>query len=56
MTPPSVWTTGSERADFDHARAVLGAGPAVSRDYSKSMKHYWDGAAFIPDLGEGAAA
>ncbi|GAB4104470.1 ATP-grasp domain-containing protein [Micromonospora taraxaci] len=56
VTPPSVWTTGSERADFDRARAVLGAGPAVLRDYSKSMKHYWDEAAFIPDLGEGAAA
>ncbi|MEU8218337.1 ATP-grasp domain-containing protein [Micromonospora taraxaci] len=56
VTPLSVWTTGSEPADFDHARAVLGAGPAVLRDYSKSMKHYWDEAAFIPDLGEGAAA
>lgn len=26
------------------------------RDYSKSMKHYWDSAAFIPDLEDGAAA
>ncbi|MEU1681472.1 ATP-grasp domain-containing protein [Micromonospora zamorensis] len=56
VTPPSVWTTGSERADFDRARAELGAGPAVLRDYSKSMKHYWDAAAFIPDLEDGAAA
>lgn len=28
----------------------------VLRDYSKSMKHYWDEAAFIPDLEDGAAA
>ncbi|MFF4875473.1 ATP-grasp domain-containing protein [Micromonospora sp. NPDC000668] len=56
VTPPSVWTTGSERADFDRARVELGAGPAVLRDYSKSMKHYWDEAAFIPDLEDGAAA
>ena len=26
------------------------------RDYVKSMKHYWDEAAFIPDLGDEAAA
>ncbi|RGC65486.1 hypothetical protein C5N14_28190 [Micromonospora sp. MW-13] len=56
VTPPSVWTTGSEQADFDRARVELGAGPAVLRDYSKSMKHYWDEAAFIPDLEDGAAA
>lgn len=56
VTPPSVWSTGSERADFDRARTELGAGPAVLRDYSKSMKHYWDEAAFIPDLEDGAAA
>ncbi|MFF5181886.1 ATP-grasp domain-containing protein [Micromonospora sp. NPDC000316] len=56
VTPRSVWTTGSERADFDRVRVGLGAGPAVLRDYSKSMKHYWDEAAFIPDLEDGAAA
>ncbi|WP_433537828.1 ATP-grasp domain-containing protein [Micromonospora sp. CA-249363] len=56
LTPLSVWTRGCERADFDRARVELGAGPAVLRDYSKSMKHYWDEAAFIPDLDDGAAA
>ncbi|PWR11163.1 hypothetical protein DKT68_06810 [Micromonospora acroterricola] len=56
VTPPSVWTTGSERADFDRARVELGTGPAVLRDYSKSMKHYWNEAAFIPDLEGGGAA
>jgi hypothetical protein len=56
VTPLSVWTRGPERADFDRARFELGSGPAVLRDYSKSMKHYWDEAAFIPDLGDGAAA
>ncbi|MEU8419566.1 ATP-grasp domain-containing protein [Micromonospora sp. NPDC048835] len=56
VTPPSVWTTGSERADFDRARVELGAGPAVLRDYSKSMKHYWNEAAFIPDLADAGSA
>lgn len=55
-TPQSVWTTGSDRANFDRARFELGAGPAVLRDYSKSMKHYWNEATFIPDLEDGAAA
>jgi len=56
VTPRSVWTRGADRADFDRARAELGAGPAVLRDYTKSMKHYWDEAAFIPDLDDGVAA
>jgi hypothetical protein len=56
VTPRSVWTTGADRADFDRARAELGAGPAVLRDYTKSMKHYWHEAAFIPELDDGAAA
>ena len=50
FTPASAWTSGAERESFDVARAELGAGPAVLRDYSKSMKHHWDEAAFIPDL------
>jgi hypothetical protein len=28
----------------------------VVRDYTKSMKHYWHQAAFIPDLGDASAA
>jgi excinuclease ABC subunit A len=33
----------------------MGPGPAVLRDYVKSMKHYWDEAAFIPDAADLAA-
>lgn len=50
LTPPSVWTAGSDRTDFDRCRRELGSGPVVLRDYSKSMKHYWDEAAFIPEI------
>jgi hypothetical protein len=56
FTPASRWTTGVDRAAFDAARQQLGDGPAVLRDYSKSMKHYWHEAAYIPDLADGAAA
>ncbi|HEX5597295.1 MAG TPA: ATP-grasp domain-containing protein [Micromonosporaceae bacterium] len=56
LTPRSAWTTGDDRADFDRVRAVLGAGPAVLRDYTKSMKHYWHEATYIPDLADGEAA
>jgi hypothetical protein len=56
VSPRSVWTTGADQADFDRARVELGAGPAVLRDYTKSMKHYWHEAAFIPELDDGAAA
>jgi hypothetical protein len=56
LTPPSVWTTGSSRADFDRCRHQLGSGPVVLRDYAKSMKHYWDEAAFIPEIAAADAA
>ncbi|NKY31927.1 ATP-grasp domain-containing protein [Nocardia speluncae] len=56
LTPRSVWTIGTARPEFDRALQRLGAGPAVLRDYSKSMKHYWNDAAFIPETGDGAAA
>jgi hypothetical protein len=56
VTPPSVWTDGTDRAGFDSARVELGPGPAVLRDYCKSMKHHWDEAAFIPDLADDASA
>ncbi|RAO28070.1 hypothetical protein PSN13_05958 [Micromonospora saelicesensis] len=55
VTPASVWTHGSDQADLDQARVALGAGPAVLRDYTKSMKHYWDDAAFIPELDDAVA-
>ena len=56
VTPESVWTRGDRREDFGAACAELGGGPAVLRDYVKSMKHYWDEAAFIPDVADRAAA
>ncbi|MFI9815113.1 ATP-grasp domain-containing protein [Saccharothrix variisporea] len=56
VTPESVWTSGDEREAFDRARQELGSGPAVLRDYSKSMKHHWDEAAYIPDVADAAAA
>jgi hypothetical protein len=55
-TPDTAWTTGADRAAFDEARAELGGGPAVLRDWTKSMKHYWDEAVYIPELGDAAAA
>jgi hypothetical protein len=56
LTPRSVWTVGTARADFDRARVELGPGPAVLRDYTKSMKHHWHEAAYIPDLADADAA
>jgi hypothetical protein len=56
LTPTSVWTAGTDRDAFEVARTRLGAGPAVLRDYTKSMKHYWHEAAFIPDLTDARAA
>lgn len=52
VTPLSVWTSGHDREAFDRACGELGTGPAVLRDYTKSMKHHWHEAAFIPDLAD----
>ena len=56
VTPRAEWTAGDGREEFRRACARLGSGPAVLRDYVKSMKHYWDEAAYIPQLGDQAAA
>lgn len=56
LTPPSAWTVGADRADFDRCRRQLGSGPVVLRDYTKSMKHYWAEAALIPEIAVGDAA
>ncbi len=50
VTPAAAWSTGDDREGFEAACAALGPGAAVLRDYTKSMKHYWDEAAFIPDV------
>ncbi|MGK5672000.1 ATP-grasp domain-containing protein [Micromonospora sp. URMC 106] len=55
-TPRTTWSVGTRRADFDRARRELGDGPAVLRDFTKSMKHHWHEAAFIPDLADGDPA
>ena len=51
-TPDSRWSVGPTRADFERCCVELGPGPAVLRDYTKSMKHYWHEAAFIPDVAD----
>ncbi|MFE9203458.1 ATP-grasp domain-containing protein [Micromonospora sp. NPDC007230] len=56
VTPASTWTEGDDRAAFDEACSGLGAGPAVLRDHTKSMKHHWNEAMFIPDVDDRAAA
>jgi hypothetical protein len=55
-TPESVWTRGARRDDFDRTRTRLGSGAAVLRDYTKSAKHHWHEAAYVPDLTDGSAA
>lgn len=56
LTPRSVWTTTADREAFDQARRDLGSGPAVLRDYTKSIKHRWHEAMFVPDLDDATAA
>ncbi|HEY0694625.1 MAG TPA: ATP-grasp domain-containing protein [Kribbella sp.] len=52
LTPESAWTDGADFDELDSVCDQLGGGPAVLRDYVKSMKHYWDEAAYIPDLAD----
>ncbi|WP_306212110.1 ATP-grasp domain-containing protein [Actinoplanes sp. RD1] len=49
-TPDTAWTSGDDPASFEQACAALGAGAAVLRDFSKSLKHHWAEAAFVPDV------
>jgi hypothetical protein len=56
MCPDSAPAADAERASFEEARTLLGSGRAVLRDYSKSMKHHWDEAMYIPDLADASAA
>jgi hypothetical protein len=56
VTPAAAWTKGDGEQEFRAACARLGPGPAVLRDYVKSMKHYWHQAAYIPDVADHAAA
>jgi hypothetical protein len=56
VAPQAAWTDGDGQAGFRTACERLGPGPAVLRDYVKSMKHHWHEAAYIPDLADAAAA
>jgi hypothetical protein len=56
VTPQAEWTEGDGEPGFRLACERLGPGPAVLRDYVKSMKHYWHEAAYIPDLADAASA
>jgi hypothetical protein len=56
VTPAAAWTAGDAEQEFRAACARLGPGPAVLRDYVKSMKHYWHEAAYIPDTADHPAA
>jgi hypothetical protein len=56
VTPQAAWTDGDDEAGFGLACKSLAAGPAVLRDYVKSMKHRWHEAAYIPDVADHAAA
>jgi hypothetical protein len=56
VTPAAEWTGGDAEEDFRRACAALGTGPAVLRDYTKSMKHHWDEAAYVPDVADPDAA
>lgn len=56
LTPESRWTVGVDRTDFDRVRTGLGVGPAVLRDWTKSAKHHWHEACFVPELADAQAA
>jgi hypothetical protein len=56
VTPKSAWTHGLSQAEFRECCSRLGNGSAIVRDYSKSMKHYWREAMFIPDVADAEGA
>ena len=50
LTPLSAWLRSPGADGLDGVLQMLPAGPAVIKDYVKSMKHYWSEAAYIPDV------
>ena len=56
VTPAAAWTAGDGEQEFRAACARPGPGPAVLRDYVKSMKHYRHEAACIPEVADHPAA
>jgi hypothetical protein len=56
FTPLSAWTAGDDLDAFDQSCAQLVSGPAVLRDYTKSLKHHWAEAALLPEVADRASA
>lgn len=54
--PETVWTSSVDLDEFEGCCRLLGSGPAVLRDYVKSMKHYWHEAVLVPDVADTATA
>ena len=54
VTPESRWSTGTGTDPVDWS--WLGGAPAVLRDFTKSLKHSWAEAAFVPDSADLSAA
>lgn len=52
-TPASVWNDQPAPPD-DRLLDTLEPGPAIVKDYVKSMKHYWNEAAYVPDISDRA--
>lgn len=55
LTPNSIWSAGPDLAGLEQLRSTWGGGRAVLRDHTKSMKHFWDEAMYLPDLADPAA-
>jgi hypothetical protein len=54
FTPQACWTDGPDLDAYTRCLRTLGSGPAVLRDYTKSLKHQWHEAAFVPDVADEA--
>lgn len=52
FTPQACWTDGPDLDAFATCLGQIRHGAAVVRDYTKSMKHYWNEAALIPDVND----
>ncbi len=51
-TPYSAWTETDADAELLAAVRRFPSAPVVVKDYSKSEKHYWDEAMYIPDTSD----
>ena len=56
LTPMTVVVSGPGTNGLAEALSQLPDGAAIVKDHVKSMKHYWNEAAFIPDVRDTAAA